>query len=68
MLYQVAVKRGDTVVHTDTTDAKSPKDAAKVGIKYTQTAHDIVEVYDACDESQDAKPLYVERTVISIHD
>lgn len=58
MLYQVAVKQNELVVFTDTVDAASPNDAANKTVRWSQLAYNFVEVYDAFDESFDAKPLF----------
>jgi hypothetical protein len=58
MLYQVAVKQNKLVVFTDTVDAASPNEAANATVKWSQLAYNFVEVYDAFDESFDAKPLF----------
>ena len=60
MIYQVAVKMDDLVVHTDTIDsASSANEAAEIGRKYSQLPYNRVEVYDldALDADPYAAPL-----------
>jgi lipopolysaccharide export system protein LptA len=57
-LYQVAVKQGDMIIHTDTVHADTPNEAAEKARKYSQAPYNFVEVYDAHDEAHDAKPIF----------
>lgn len=57
-LYQVAVKQGNLVVHTDTVYASTPNEAAEKARKFSQLSYNLVEVFDAHDEAHDAKPLF----------
>lgn len=58
MLYQVAIKQDDLVVHTDTVEASSPNEAIEKARTFSQLHYNRAEAYDAYDESPDAKPLF----------
>ena len=58
MLYQVAVKQNELVVFTDTVESASPNEAANATVKWSKLAYNFVDIYDAYDDSSDAKPIF----------
>jgi hypothetical protein len=61
MIYQVAVKMNQTIVHVDTIDtASSANEAAELGRKYSQLPYNRVEVYDLAelDANDNAAPIF----------